>query len=347
MRLLVTGHHGYIGSAILPLLLDAGHDVVGLDTLYYEGCDLMPDLASVETIRADIRDVDATVLDGVDAVVHLAALSNDPLGELDPQLTHEINYEGTVRLARAARAAGAERFVFASSCSMYGAAETSTAVDESAPLAPLTAYASSKVLAEQALFELAGDGFSPVSLRNATAFGASPRLRMDIVLNNLVGWAVTTGAVRLLSDGSAWRPLVHVDDIGRAVLAVLSASREIVHAQAYNVGADTENHRIVELAEIVHSVVPDTTLEVADKGADARSYRVDFAKFRDTFPDHTPVWGAAAGAEQLLDAYRTAALEEDAMHGDRFIRLNRLRRLIDDGAVDASLRRRAAAASPA
>jgi nucleoside-diphosphate-sugar epimerase len=342
-NVLVTGHHGYIGSAIVPMLLAAGNEVVGVDTFLYEGCDLLADRTAVESIRADVRDLHESHLDGIDAIVHLAALSNDPLGELDPALTHGINYEATVSLARLARARGIERFVFASSCSMYGAAETSAAVDETAPLAPLTAYAKSKVLSEEALRELADDGFSPVSLRNATAFGASPRLRMDIVLNNLVGWAVTSGRVRLMSDGSAWRPLVHVEDIGRAVLAVLDAPIETIHGQAFNVGSEPENHRIVELAEIVRATVPDTAVEIADRGVDARSYRVDFSKFADSFPAHTPTWTAARGARELFDAYRAAGLEPEAMDGDRFIRLNRLRRLIDEGLLDARLRWRMAA----
>jgi nucleoside-diphosphate-sugar epimerase len=345
MRVLVTGHHGYIGSAIVPMLLSAGHQVVGVDTFFYEGCDLMPERAAVDSVRADVRDLDAAHLEGIDAVVHLAALSNDPLGELDPALTHEINFEATARLARLARSHGVERFVFASSCSMYGAAETSAAVDETAPLAPLTAYAKSKVLSEEALWSLADDGFSPVSLRNATAFGVSPRLRMDIVLNNLVGWAVTSGRVRLLSDGSAWRPLVHVEDIGRAVLAVLDAPREAIHAQAFNVGSEPENHRIVELAQIVRETVEGTAVEVADHGVDARSYRVDFSKFAEAFPAYTPTWTAAAGALELLEAYRAAGLGADAMEGDRFIRLNRLRRLTGEGRLDDGLRWRAVTAS--
>jgi nucleoside-diphosphate-sugar epimerase len=345
MRVLVTGHHGYIGSAIVPMLRAAGHDVVGVDTFFYEGCDLYAASVDIECVRADVRDLEAEHLEGVDAIVHLAALSNDPVGELDPALTHEINFEATARLARLGRACGVGRFVFASSCSMYGAAETSAAVDETAPLAPLTAYAKSKVRSEEAFWSLAGDGFSPVSLRNATAFGVSPRLRMDIVLNNLVGWAVTSGRVRLLSDGSAWRPLVHVEDIGRAVLAALDAPREAVHAEAFNVGSDAENHRIVQLAEIVRDTVEGTSVEVADDGVDVRSYRVDFSKFAETLPAYTPTWTAAAGARELLAAYRAAGLGPEALEGDRFIRLNRLRRLSDEGKLDSRLRWRAAAVS--
>lgn len=345
MRVVVTGHHGYIGSAIVPMLLAAGHEVLGLDTYFYEGCDLFPDTTAFQTLRIDVRDVEAGHLDGAAAVVHLAALSNDPLGSLDPSLTQEINFAATVRLARLARERGVERFVFASSCSMYGAADTSVPLDETAPLAPLTAYATSKVLSEHALRELGDDDFSPVLLRNATAFGVSPRLRIDIVLNNLVGWAVAIGRVRLLSDGSAWRPLVHVEDIGRAVLAVLEAPRGKIHGEAFNVGSDVENRRIVELAEIVRDTVEGASLEIADQATDSRSYRVSFSKFAESFPERVPTWTAADGARELLNAYHAAGLGLDALEGDRFVRLNRLRRLTGEGRLDDELRWRAQVAS--
>src|SRR5918992_882490 len=238
MRILLTGHHGYIGSVCAPLFTDAGHEVVGLDTVFYRGCDLaFVSSASPAALALDVRDVRPHDLAGFDAVVHLAALSNDPIGDFSPELTREINFEATVSIARAAREAGVRRFVFSSSCSMYGAS-ADDAVDENAPLKPLSAYAESKVRAEAELADLAGPDFAPVSMRNATAYGVSPRLRVDLVLNNLVGWAHTTGKVRIMSDGTPWRPLIHIEDISRATLAMLEAPEDDVRGEAFNVGRD-------------------------------------------------------------------------------------------------------------
>jgi len=282
-------------------------------------------------------------LDGFDAVVHLAALSNDPLGDLNPDWTYDVNLHGTVHLARTAKAAGVERFVFASSCSMYGAAEGDSLLAEDAPLRPLTPYAESKVRAEEELSRLAGDGFSPVHLRNATAYGASPRLRLDVVLNNLVGWAFVTGGIRLLSDGSAWRPIVHVRDIGRAILGVLAAPRETVHDVAYNVGASSENYRVRELAEIVHSELPECSVEVAEASyADPRSYRVDFGRFEREFPGFRAEWTARRGAAELAAAYREVGLSAEEFDGPRYTRLKQLRRLLEEGSLGEGLRWRSA-----
>ena len=338
MRVLVTGHHGYIGSVTAPALAAAGHDVVGLDAFFYEGCDLGTPTWDGRALRADVRDVEQEALKGLDAVVHLAALSNDPLGELDPELTSEINLDGTVRLARAARAAGVRRFVLASSCSMYGAASTDTPVDEDAPLRPLTAYAESKVRAEEALRELADDGFSPVFMRNATAYGVSPRLRLDLVLNNLAAWAHTTGAVRILSDGTPWRPLVHVQDIARATVVMLDAPREQVHAEAFNVGADAENYQVRDLAETVSETVGDCRVEYSGGDPDPRSYRVDFGKLARAFPELGLRWNARRGTQELVAAYRAASLTLDDFEGERFVRLRRLQRLLADGRLDDRLR---------
>lgn len=339
MRVLVTGHHGYIGSVTVPELVRAGHDVVGLDTFFYEGCDLWQDGDGVPALRRDVRDVTPDELNGFDAVVHLAALSNDPLGDLDAQLTREINFRSTVRLAEAAREAGVPRFVFASSCSMYGAADTGAPVDESAPLAPLTAYAESKVRSEEALLELADERFSPTFMRNATAFGASPRLRLDIVLNNLTAWAHTTGQVKILSDGTPWRPLVHVQDIARATAAILEAPRELVHAEAFNVGADRDNYQVRQLAEIVRDTVGDCEVEFAGSGdPDPRSYRVDFGKFAAAFPDFSYDWDAERGARELHEAYRRATLTLEDFEGPRFVRLRRLNDLRADGSLRPDLR---------
>ncbi len=309
MRVLVTGDRGYIGTVMVPMLRAAGHDVTGLDTGLYEGCDLEGGPEPFSGQRRDIRDAGPGDLEGLDAVVCLAALSNDPLGHLNPAATYSINLDGTVNLARAARDAGVERFVFASSCSLYGAAG-SAAVDESAPMNPVTPYGETKALAEKAISELAGDSFSPTFMRNATAYGASPRLRLDIVVNNLVGVAMTTGLVRLESDGTPWRPLVHVADISRAVVAVLDAPREVVHDEAFNVGRDEDNLQIGQVAEIVAATVPGSKVVLAPgAGPDTRDYRVDFAKLRDTFPDLKLGMTVPDGARELAAAYARHGLD--------------------------------------
>ena len=344
MKVLLTGHHGYIGSVCGPLLADAGHEVVGLDSLLYRGCDLAsaPE-RPIATLARDVRDVGPAELEGFDAVVHLAALSNDPLGDFSPELTREINYEATVAIARAAREAGVRRFVFASSCSMYGTS-SDEAVDESAALKPLTAYAESKVRSEEALADLAGPDFAPVSMRNATAYGVSPRLRVDLVLNNLVGWAFTTGKVKIMSDGTPWRPLIHVEDISRAALAALQAPEDVIRGEAFNVGRDDENHQVRDLGDIVRGTVAGSEVEYAGSGdPDPRSYRVSFDKLRRAFPDLRLTWTARAGAAELADAYRAAGLTREEFEGDRFTRLKRLRLLLDRGELDAQLRRREAA----
>lgn len=340
MRVLVTGHHGYIGSVLGPMLHEAGHEVVGLDTFFYRGCDFGADEERpFEERQGDVRDATAEDLEGFEAIVHLAALSNDPLGDLNAELTYDINLRGTLHLAERAKAAGVERFIFASSCSMYGAATGDDLVDESASLRPLTPYAESKVAAEAGLSRLAGDGFSPISLRNATAYGVSPRLRLDIVLNNLAGWAFSTGRIRLLSDGTAWRPIVHIRDIARATLGVLAAPRERIHDVAFNVGATSENYRVRELAELVHEQLPDCEIEIAGASyADPRSYRVDFGRFKSLLPDYTPDWTARAGAAELVGAYREARLLSDEFEGYRYTRLKQIRRLLYEGLLDESLR---------
>jgi nucleoside-diphosphate-sugar epimerase len=338
VKVLVTGHHGYIGSVTAPALAAAGHDVVGLDAFYYEGCDLTADPAPIPAERGDVREVETETLRGLDAVVHLAALSNDPLGDLDPELTRDINLHATVRLAQQAKRAGVSRFVLASSCSMYGAAGAS-AVDESAPLQPLTAYAESKVLAEQALRELADDDFSPTFMRNATAYGVSPRIRLDVVLNNLVAWAHTTGKVMILSDGTPWRPIVHVEDIARATLAVLEAPRELVHAEAFNVGEDAENYQVRELAALVEQRVAGCSVEYAGSGdPDPRSYRVDFGKLASVLPELRLDWDARRGTDELATSFERAGLTYETFMGSRFVRLRRLQELRAEGRLDDRLR---------
>ena len=335
----MTGHHGYIGSVLAPMLRGAGHEVVGLDTFYYRGCDLGDASGFEPVLEHDVRDVSGRTLGGFEAVVHLAALSNDPLGDLDADWTYSINFDGTMALARAAKEAGVPRFVFASSCSMYGAADGGELVGEDAPLQPLTSYAESKVRAEEGLRELAGDGFSPVSMRNATAYGASPRLRLDIVLNNLVAWAHTTGAIKLLSDGMSWRPLVHIEDIARATLALLDAPAAEIAGDAFNIGSGEQNYRIRDLAEIVHRRLPECEVTYAsDASPDPRSYRVDFSKFASRFPECAFEWTAERGADELANAYERAGLSLADFEGDRYVRLGRLKRLLASGVLDEELR---------
>jgi nucleoside-diphosphate-sugar epimerase len=340
MRVLVTGHHGYIGAVLAPMLADAGHEVVGLDTFYYRDCDFGRDSwQPAALLSADVRDADAGWLDGVEAVVHLAALSNDPVGDLNAGLTHEINGAASVQLAAAAKRAGVERYVFASSCSMYGASDTDDLVNEDAPLRPLTAYAESKVEAEAKILALEDESFAPVSMRNATAYGVSPRLRLDIVLNNLVAWAHTTGAIRLQSDGSAWRPLVHIRDIATATLTLLDSPADAIRGRAFNIGTDEQNYTIRQLAEVVQERLPECEIEYAEGASpDTRSYRVDFSRFHDAFPDCTFEWTAARGADELATAYASVGLTADELSGQRYLRLGRIKRLLADGALSDELR---------
>jgi len=338
MRLLLTGHKGYIGSVMAPTLQHVGYAVVGLDSDLYRNSTYGAGLPQIPEIIKDIRDVEKSDLHGIDAIIHLAGLSNDTLGDLDPQLTYEINHAASVRLAAMAKDLRISRFIFASSCSNYGAAGDAIQ-DEHATLNPVTVYAQSKVMAERDIAALADGNFSPVFMRNATAYGVSPRLRFDIVLNNLTAWAYTTGHILLKSDGTPWRPLVHIEDISLAAIAMLAARREIIHNQAFNVGLTSENYQMRQLAEIVKETVPHcdiTFLEGAEP--DKRNYRVDFSKYAEAFPDHKLCWNVRQGAKQIYGSYRTYGLRRDEYEGPRFKRIAQIKHLLSTGQLDETLR---------
>ncbi|MFB6749981.1 NAD-dependent epimerase/dehydratase family protein [Streptomyces sp. NPDC056353] len=338
MRVLLTGHQGYLGTVMAPVLTAAGHEVVGLDAGLFADCVLGPVPDDPPGRRVDLRDITAEHVAGVDAVIHLAALSNDPLGSLAPELTYDINHQASVRLARLARDAGVQRFLYASTCSVYGAAGGGELVTEDAPLRPVTPYAESKVRVEDDLHALSDGDFSPVYMRNATAFGFSPRLRADIVLNNLVGHALLSGEVLVLSDGTPWRPLVHAADIARAFTAALEAPREAVHDRAFNIGSEVNNVTVAEIAEEVAAAVSGSKVVITgETGADPRSYRVDFSRFRAAIPGFDCEWTVKQGALELADAYRKHGLTRESFE-QRFTRLAVLREASAIGAVDDTLR---------
>jgi nucleoside-diphosphate-sugar epimerase len=348
MKVLVTGHTGYIGAVLVPMLLEKKHEVTGLDTDFFAGCDFTFDLVNVPMVRKDLRDVTTEDLQGFDAVIHLAALSNDPLSDLNPECTYDINHRASVRLAQLTKTAGVPRFLFSSSCSLYGSAAGADFLTEDAPFNPVTPYGESKVLVERDVSCLADDRFSPAFLRNATAYGVSPRLRADLVVNNLVGFAYTTREVLIASDGTPWRPLVHIEDIARAFIAVLQAPRELIHNQAFNVGRTEENYQIRDIAAMVEEIVPGSHVTYAEGGGpDLRCYRVNCDKIARTLPEFRPQWTVRRGIEQLYAAYKEHALTAEEFSGPRYIRIKHLRSLLAATRLDSDLRWALQTTSPA
>ncbi len=338
MKVLVTGHNGYIGAVMVPLLMEVGHRVTGLDNFLFESCTFGSDIADIPALRMDVRDVQVTDLHGVDAIIHLAALSNDPLGDLNPDCTYDINHRASVRLATLAKEAGVPRFLFSSSCSLYGVAGE-TMLTEDAPFNPVTPYGVSKVRVEEDVSTLADERFTPTFLRNATAYGVSPKFRADLVVNNLVGFAYTTGEVLISSDGTPWRPLVHVEDICRAFLAVLHAPRERVHNKAFNVGRTEENYQIRDVAAMVRETVPGSRVKyAAGGGPDPRCYRVDCDRLARTLPEFQPQWNVRRGIEELYTAYKRCGLTYDQFVGTRFLRIKHIKELLGGNRLDATLR---------
>ncbi|MBK6326088.1 MAG: SDR family oxidoreductase [Chloroflexi bacterium] len=339
MRVLVTGHNGYVGTIMMPLLIAANHEVVGLDTNLYEGSTFGEDpKRDFLEINKDVRDVEMADLEGIEAIIHLAGLSNDPLGDLNPELTYDINHRASVRLAEMAKQIGIERFIFSSSCSNYGAGVTDW-LDETSAFNPVTPYGRSKVMVEQDVSKLADDNFSPTFLRSGTAYGVSPRLRFDLVLNNLAAWAFTTGLVYLKSDGTPWRPIVHIEDMSRAFLAALEAPRELIHNEAFNVGRSSENYQIRQIAQIVAETIPGSRVEFAEgASADKRNYRVNCDKIINTLPGYKPQWTAQKGAQELYAAYQKVGLELDEFEGPRYRRLQHIKSLMASGRLSENLR---------
>ncbi len=338
-KIIVTGHSGFIGSLMVPLLLEKGYEVVGIDTQYFgKDCEFYPPKKGFTEIIKDTRKITEKDLEGAYAICHLAALSNDPLGDLDEQLTYDINHLASVEIAKLAKKVGVEKYIYSSSCSLYGIADGDTALDETAEFNPVTAYAKSKVYSERDIVPMATDDFAVTFMRNSTAYGISPKLRIDLVVNNLVGWAVTTGQIKIMSDGTPWRPLVHAEDIARAFIAVIEAPKEVVNRQSYNVGQTAENFQIRDIAKMVGEVVPGCSVIITgEHGSDSRSYRVNFDKITRELPNFKPKWTLKKGIEEVYEAYKKYGMNEDKFTGRYFIRLKQLQYHIENKHIDNKL----------
>ncbi len=338
-KIIVTGHSGFIGSLMVPLLLEKGYEVVGIDTKYFgKDCEFYPPQNGFTEIIKDTRKIEEKDLEGAYAICHLAALSNDPLGDLDEQLTYDINHLASVEIAKLAKKVGVEKYIYSSSCSLYGIADGDTALDETAQFNPVTAYAKSKVYSERDIVPMATDDFSVTFMRNATAYGISPKLRLDLVVNNLVGWAITTGQIKIMSDGTPWRPLVHAEDIARAFIAVIEAPKEVVNRQSYNVGQSAENFQIKDIAKMVGEVVPGCSVVITgEHGSDSRSYRVNFDKIARELPNFKPQWTLKKGIEEVYEAYKKYGMDSDKFNGRYFIRLKQLQYHIENNHLNEKL----------
>ena len=338
-RIIVTGHNGFIGTLLVKLLLKKKYKVTGIDTNYYnKDCGFYPYTPEISEIICDIRKVTEQDIDGAYAICHLAALSNDPLGELDPEFTYEINHRASVRLAELAKKTGVEKFIYSSSCSLYGMAGGNTALSENACLQPVTAYAKSKVFSERDIMPMRNEDFSVTFLRNSTAYGSSPKLRLDLVVNNLVGWAMTTSEIKIMSDGSPWRPIIHAEDIARAFISVIEADKGVVNGQAFNTGVNSENYQIRDIANLVKEIVPGCRVVITgEHGPDSRSYRVSFDKIASMLPDFRPVWNLRKGIEQLYSDYKRLGMDNEKFNGRYFIRLKQLQYLLQAGKINSNL----------
>lgn len=338
MKVLVTGNKGYIGSVLTEKLLEKGFDVTGLDCGFYEGCDFFKTGDKVKQITKDVRRIEKADLEGIEAVIHLAALSNDPIGALNPKLTFEINYLASARLAKLAKQSKVKRFIFSSSCSVYGVAGDRM-IDEDGTLAPATEYARSKIMTEKEVSKLSDDSFSPVFLRNATVYGVSPMLRVDLVVNNLAGWAFTAGKLKIMSDGTPWRPLIHIQDICKAFIAALEAPAPLVHNKVFNIGKNSENYRVSDIVQAIKTIMPECSIEyTGEHGADTRTYRVDFTRVKDAWGEYfKPEWDIARGIKELFEAYRRLNLTPEDFSGHKFTRLKRIKMLLDENEVDGTL----------
>ena len=338
-KIIVTGHTGFIGSLMVPLLLEKGYEVVGIDTKFFgEDCEFYPPVKGFTEIIKDTRDIEEKDLEGAYAICHLAALSNDPMGDFDEQLTFDINHLASIEIAKKAKKIGVEKYIYSSSCSLYGIADGDTALTEDADFNPVTAYAKSKVYSERDILPLATEDFSVTFMRNSTAYGISPKLRLDLVVNNLVGWAVTTGQIKIMSDGSPWRPLVHAEDIARAFIAVIEAPKDSVNKQCYNVGQTEENFQIRDIAKMVGEVVPGCEVVITgEHGSDSRSYRVNFDKIKNELPNFKPKWTLKKGIEEVYEAYKKYGMDDEKFNGKAFIRLKELQHLIETDKINDKL----------